>query len=109
MKIDPSKKYKTKEGREVVNLVRVPENYEAVYPWTGFVEGEWQTWTDDGRYFAGGDADGDGEFDLIEVIEPREWTLDVRPGTREVCKIYQDGGPRETEGWERIRVREIID
>lgn len=107
MKIDPGKKYKTRDGREVANLVRVPENYEAIYPWTGFVEGEWQTWTDAGEYFAGCNPDGDSEFNLIEVREPLECWVRIRDDRDEVDEDFFPNKERLNPKWRLFR--EVID
>lgn len=106
MKIDITKKYRTRDGREVKLLHRVPEGWPTEYPWHGIVDGRRLTWTDHGLPNL---DDSPNDEDLIEVREPREWVLSVKPGTLKVSEIYEDEGPLDLHGWERVRVREIID
>lgn len=74
MKIDPTKKYRTRGGQEVTLLHRVPDGWPTIYPWRGIVCNSPSSWTD------GGEEDIDDEVgsphDLVEVREPREWWIE---------------------------------
>ena len=69
MKIDPSKKYQTRDGMPVEFLHRAPEGWPGKYPWRGFVERVTVTWDDEGKEFG---PNNDRSSDLIEVREPME-------------------------------------
>lgn len=100
MKIDINKKYRTRDGKPVEYLHRVPEGLPTPYPWRGTVDGNEISWTDEGRLLSG---ERTSPFDLIEVREPREWTI---RGFEDIDLVY--AGPSLATG-EIIRVREIID
>jgi hypothetical protein len=111
MKIDINKKYRTKEGDDVKFLHRVPDGWPTQYPWRGIIgDGNQMSWTDDGRQNVNRSPN---DYDLIEVREPREWTLAVAQGNT----AYPDGTISESrtsrgefsEFWVPVRVREIID
>lgn len=116
MKIDINKKYRTRDGREVRLLHRAPEGWPTSYPWRGIVgDASRLTWTDHGVQDL---DDSPNDDDLIEVREPREWQISVV--TEEVFeKTYRIGYPigsvssyqngDDEQGYEVIRVREIID
>lgn len=63
--IDLTKKYKTRDGQEVTNLMRLPEPLAnaAAYPIFGLVDGELNTWMNDGHIY----NDINDDFDLIEA------------------------------------------
>jgi hypothetical protein len=75
MKIDPSKKYRTRSGRTVEFLHRAPEGWPGERPWRGIVAGEPLTWMDNGSEIneATGSAD-----DLVEVREPMRLKMLVK-------------------------------
>lgn len=62
--IDVTKKYQTRDGKEVTNLFRLPEPLAsaAPYPIFGLVDGKLNTWTNDGHTY----DDMDDDLDLIE-------------------------------------------
>lgn len=107
MKIDPNKKYRTRDGREVTLLHRAPEGWPNSYPWRGLVSGDHViSWADDGSV---GPVQND-RYDLVEVRDPREFDVFVRhDGT-----VYHSPQPFphnlyvDTKG-EVIRVREVIE
>jgi hypothetical protein len=78
--IDPSKKYKTRDGKPVIHLHRAPEGWPTSFPWRGIVgENHDVTWNDDGRVF----INDKSHSDLIEDREPLEFTQIVdAKGTR---------------------------
>ena len=107
MKIDINKKYRTKDGLEVTHLHRAPDGWPVdCYPWRGLIEGNPATGTEEGR---SGEQIGTppNSDDLVEVREPRQWTLRVDGQKLRIWNgcTWQSGWP---EGME-IRVREIID
>ena len=69
MKIDPSKKYQTRDGKPVTHLHRVPDGWPSNFPWRGLADGSVITWCDNGRAFI---DDADSPADLLEVREPME-------------------------------------
>ena len=69
MKIDPSKKYTTRDGRPVEFLHRAPEGWPSGYPWRGVVGSGTASWDDDGRFY---DDSAQCLQDLVEVREPLE-------------------------------------
>ena len=81
MKIDPSKKYTTRDGRPVECLHRAPEGWPGGYPWRGVVGGGSQTWDDNGRAFS---DDIKSRCDLLEVREPLEVLIVVDAKNRHV-------------------------
>ena len=104
MKIDINKKYRTRDGQQVTQLMRVPTGSDCLYPWTGVINGEWETWTDDGLYSPN---EKDGGSSLVEIREPREWKASV---SRADGKIYTyNMGDENYAVYEVVRVREIID
>jgi hypothetical protein len=106
MKIDITKKYCTKHAKWPVTIVSTDGPYPR-FPVVGYAYPMSNPllchWSEVGGYPA------NSNMDLIEVLEPREWTLSVKPGTLKVSEIYEDDGPLDLHGWERVRVREIID
>ena len=74
MKIDPSKKYTTRDGRPVEFLHRAPEGWPGEYPWRGIVGSGTASWDDDGRFY---DDSAQCLQDLVEVREPLEVQLVV--------------------------------
>ena len=111
MKIDINKKYRTRDGREVRLLHRVPEGWPTSYPWRGIVgDASHLTWTDHGVQDL---DDPPSDDDLIEDREPREWTLAVSVGGA-AYKAGEISGQRTqdqsfSEFWVPVRVREILD
>jgi hypothetical protein len=104
MKIDINKKYRYRNGKPArILCVDAPDQDDPV------ISMDEQSLINrhkpDGRYY----HDEISCLDLIEVREPREWVLSVKPGTLKVSEIYEDQGPLDLHGWERVRVREIID
>ena len=77
MKIDPSKKYKTRSGRPVEFLHRAPEGWPGEYPWRGIVGGEPQCWMDSGVEF---DEKVESADDLVEVREPMRLRVWIKDG-----------------------------
>jgi hypothetical protein len=77
MKIDPSKKYKTRSGRPVEFLHRAPEGWPNSFPWRGIVAGEPISWMDNGSQF--NDAT-ERANDLIEVCELMRLNVWVKDG-----------------------------
>ena len=65
MKIDPSKKYQTGDGKSVELLHRKPEGWPSKYVWWGTVNGEVRSWQEDGRW-----KSELSSMDLVEVREP---------------------------------------
>lgn len=109
MKIDINKKYRYRNGKPArILCVDGPCIYlgEPQPVMSMDADGEVNAHFPSGRFVS---AVHDSDLDLIEVREPREWTVAVRPGTCKVCEIYEDKGPLDLHGWERVRVREIID
>jgi hypothetical protein len=104
MKIDITKKYCYRDGKKAQILcvdadehgpvVSLDENHQM------------HRHREEGSYYC---SLKQSSKDLIKVREPREWTLSVKPGTLKVSEIYEDDGPLDLHGWERVRVREIID
>ena len=99
MKIDITKKYRTRDGRDVTLLHRAPDGWPTKWPWRGMISGESATWTNEGHHIRG----GNGDWDLIEIREPREFKLSSRSGE---TWMYDEGD--ESQGWEVIRVSEIL-
>jgi hypothetical protein len=77
MKIDPSKKYTTLDGKPVTHLHRAPEGWPTSFPWRGAIDScGTGTWSDDGKY-----TDEEiHRFDLVEVREPMLVKLWVKDG-----------------------------
>lgn len=71
--IDTTKKYKTRDGAEVTNLMRLPEPLATAttYPIFGLVDGELHTWTETGYVY----DDMNDDLDLIEDKEPVKLAL----------------------------------
>ena len=86
MKIDPSKKYTTRDGRPVKFLHRAPEGWPGEYPWRGFVDKLSRTWDDDGREFS---SKTNTPSDLVEVREPLEVRL-VIDGRGEIWGLAEE-------------------
>ena len=75
MKIDITKKYRTRDGRDVTLLHRLPEGWPTGYPLRGVVGGAESEWTDMGTYLPTIETNND----LIEIREPLEcwvWVSD---------------------------------
>ena len=66
--IDITKKYKTRSGREVTQLMKF-DDIESDYPIRGVVDGIVCAWTEDGKCC---NSLSDHEMNLIEVKEPIE-------------------------------------
>ena len=107
MKIDINKKYRYRSGAAArVICVDAPSEFPVIAIDDG---GDPSTHTDEGRLLLGGES----VHDLVEVREPREWTLAVAQGN----PAYADGAISEartrngqfSETWVPVRVREIID
>ena len=62
--IDATKQYKTRDGREVTQLMRFVGTNET-QPWFGVAGGEVFEWDDDGGYYC--DPSREDKRDLIEV------------------------------------------
>lgn len=60
--IDITKKYRTRDGREVTGLVHYDND---PYVFVGYAGGNWATWTASGAHWEGSKSSAD----LIEVIE----------------------------------------
>jgi hypothetical protein len=106
MKIDITKKYRTKDAKLPVTIVSTDGPYPG-FPVVGYIHPTGNPWLN--HWSEAGGYPANTNMDLIEVREPREWTLSVKPGTLKVSEIYEDDGPLDLHGWERVRVREIID
>ena len=74
MKIDPNKKYQTRDGVPVTHLHRAPEGWPTNHPLIGIVDGNVTTWDDDGRAHG---LHAETPDDLIEVREPLEVRLAI--------------------------------
>ena len=94
MKIDPSKKYTTRDGMPVTHLHRAPEEWPSGYPWRGVVGGGSQTWDDDGRALT---ADSECPSDLVEVREPLEVNL-VIDGAGKVYRFAEENTAKFYDG-----------
>jgi len=105
MKIDPNKKYKTRDGQEVSLLHKAPDGWPNPYVIRGLLNENPVSWTDEGRF----NTASESHVDLIEVREPREWVMHVKPSSQKVAAIYEDQWEEASQPWERIRVREIIE
>ena len=91
MKIDPSKKYTTRDGKPVTHLHRAPKGWPDDLPWRGIAGGVVETWGEDGRAYA---PTVESPDDLIEVREPLELCLAIdKNGITWIC--YGNG----TEEW----------
>jgi hypothetical protein len=104
MKIDINKKYRYRNGESArILCVDAPGDQPVIS-----LDGSGDTFAHNaaGQFFL---YNEESSLDLIEVREPREWTLCVKLGTLKVSEIYEDQGPLDLHGWERVRVREIID
>ena len=104
MKIDITKKYRTRDGREVIiHSTDGPRRglpvIASLYTEDGWIPFQWR---EDGIHPHGQTTD-----DLIEVREPREWKATVRNATGEIYAY--DLGDEDSNKYEVIRVREIID
>jgi hypothetical protein len=76
MKIDPSKKYRTRCGSPVTCLHRAPEGWPTPFPWRGAIDRRGSgVWTDDGSFT---DREENHRFDLIEVREPMRLRMLVK-------------------------------
>jgi hypothetical protein len=87
MKIDPSKKYTTRDGRPVTCLHRVPDGFKTKYPWRGIVDQEEVRWTDSGNFIEGGTR----RHDLIEVREPMRLKMWIKDGHGPIFCPSDDG------------------
>jgi hypothetical protein len=96
MKIDPSKKYKTRSGRTVEFLHRAPEGWPGEYPWIGIVGGKPQCWMDNGSEFNDATESAD---DLIEVCEPMRIKLWVKGTERPLRDCDVDAHDISRNGW----------
>lgn len=97
--IDITKKYRTRDGREVTGLHRGDGR---LYPIVGFIEGDYQEeWTSDGRAWVGEIDDGDliedtaADAELAELRAFRDAAIakypdlaPVDPIEVEVARIY---------------------
>jgi len=72
MKIDPTKKYRTRDGRSVEFLHRFPDGWPTQWPVRGVVDGMEMSWDDDGIECSSGKP---SRRDLFEVREPLEVIL----------------------------------
>ncbi len=104
MKIDINKKYRTRDGREVIiHAIDGPETDGPIIASVKCLKG-WDTRTHrpDGSWSL-----GVSDRDLIEVREPREWKATVirANGALSGYRVTDEA----SEGFEVIRVREIID
>jgi hypothetical protein len=104
MKIDINKKYYYRNGEPARIICVDAPGDQPVISLDG--SGDTLKHKATGQFFLSND---ESSLDLIEVREPREWVLSVKPGTLKVSEIYEDEGPLDLHGWERVRVREIID
>ena len=104
MKIDITKKYQTRDGRDVTLLHRAPDGWPTKWPWRGMISGESVTWTDEGHHIRGGNDD----WNLIEVREPREFELAINLENPNCVYSRSIGGLKDNPEWEIIRVREIL-
>jgi hypothetical protein len=84
MKIDPSKKYRTRSGRTVEFLHRAPEGWPGSFPWRGIVAGEPITWMENGSEFKDSNESAD---DLVEVREPMRVKLWIKDGARPIVCV----------------------
>ena len=118
MKIDITKKYRTRGGMPVIihGFSNPVDGRPLVYSY----ESGGGQWFLDSCDEDGSDVDGNRMFDLIEVREPREWEIVVstpanrshKPGTIDgnATDDLQGGDKRiPNDTWEIIRVREILD
>jgi len=104
MKIDPSKKYKTRDGRPVTCLHRVPEDWPTRHPWRGIVDQEEVRWTDSGNFIEGGTR----RHDLVEVREPMLVKLWVRGNDRPWRDCDVDAHDMSRNGWAFKEFVEVI-
>ena len=97
MKIDINKKYRTRDGREVIIHATDGPRFGLPVVASLATEDGWlpYQWPNDGRHPHGQTTD-----DLIEVREPREWTMYADKDQYSHLPFL---------GACRIRVREIID
>jgi hypothetical protein len=106
MKIDITKKYRTKDAKWPVTIISTDGPYPG-FPVVGYAHATSNPllchWSQVGGYPA------NTNLDLIEICEPREWTLSVKPGTLTVYECHDDAGRLDFHGRERVRVREVID
>ncbi len=103
MKIDPSKKYRTRSGRPVEFLHRAPEGWPVEYPWIGIVGGRPQCWMDSGSEFNEATESSD---DLVEVREPMLVKLWVRGNDRPWRDCDVDAHNMLRDGW---ALREFVE
>ena len=96
MKIDPSKKYTTRDGRPVTLLHRVPEGWPGEYPWRGIVNGQPLSWMDNGSAFSEATESTD---DLVEVREPMRIKLWVKGTERPLRDCDVDAHHMLRGGW----------
>ena len=101
MKIDINKKYRYRNGVPARALCIDAPTADPVISMTP--SGEIVTHRCDGRFY----EINEDECDLVEVREPREWTLSIHSDGIRVAQYCTQGG--NPKGCEVIRVREIID
>ena len=92
MKIDPSKKYTTRDGRPVTHLHRVPDGFKTKYPWRGIIYQEEVRWTDSGTFIEGSTR----SHDLVEVREPLEIELVVTGNGKWFATLLN------TDHWDKV-------
>lgn len=103
MKISKDRKYRTREGSDVELLSTCGRSE---YPVVGYIDCQTvpDCWDWDGRNYCA------SECDLVEVREPREWTIQVDadgkvyPHSMLVTGVHQINGPIET-----VHVREVLE
>lgn len=104
--IDPTKKYQTRDGREVQFLHRAPEGWPPPYPWRGIVEGVPKIWCEEGQYY---DHGGNHPLDLVEVREPREfWRNEYPEKLGPVCFISREDADGDSRP-HRIRAVRFVE
>ena len=118
MKIDITKKYRTRDGRDVrIHATDGPNEKRPVIGSIHNNQGDyWWIFNCTGLGKYAGPEHRESPLDLIEIREPREWN--VRVGTEgntafgcgRICAEQKDGDrtPEACDKWEIIRVREIL-
>jgi hypothetical protein len=106
--IDITKKYKTRNGHEVTNLLRLPEPLASgtSYPIFGLLDGELSTWQDDGHVY----EDMNDDLDLIEVKEPVKLALVFSKDCKQdygLFRVLPLGAAHPYEVSEQFKVIEI--
>jgi hypothetical protein len=96
MKIDPSKKYRTRSGRTVEFLHRAPQGWPGSFPWRGIVAGEPITWMENGSEFNEATESPD---DLVEVREPMRMKIWVKGDERPWRDCDVDAHQMSRTGW----------